>query len=446
MIRKILYLKIDKNRIKHTTIMKLDITDINAAFSPTQEISDPTKFVGRYEEIESLVLGLSTESSFLSIFGIRGIGKSSIAKQIKLIAEGDKTLTKILSLEYLLPKKGFNYLVHLVSCDEFIPDITSLIKRILLGDDTNESIFSHNKNGDKRVKTFKESEKAILGAGFIGVKAGVEGSDETTFESIQTDDLIQEFRKALATTKKDNQNKTGLLILIDEFDILKDKSGFASLVKTCSSKYVKFGIIGIGESTEDLIEDHASIGRQISSVLVKPMNQNELLEIINHAELSIKNEIHFDSDVKADMVKEAEGFPYFVHLLGKECLILSFKRKLKVVTNDLYSEVKENLIKGKITLTQEFRYLEACRTSQERELLLRLFALSDENKILIEEIYNQARELGIEKPSNYMEKLTEKGKIAPILIYSRDERHIRFSDPILKVYIKKREPIHEKNK
>jgi hypothetical protein len=426
--------------------MKLDITDINNAFSPTHEIGDPTKFVGRYEEIESLVLGLTTESSFLSIFGLRGIGKSSIGKQIKLIAEGDKTLTKILSLEYLLPKKGFNYMVHLVSCDEFIPDITSLIKRILLGDDRNESIFSHNKNGERRVKSFKESGKASIGGGIMGFNAGVEGSDETTFESIQTDDLIQEFRKALATTQKDNQKKSGLLILIDEFDILKDKNGFASLVKTCSSKYVKFGVIGIGESTEDLIEDHASIGRQISSVLVKPMNQKELLEIIKHAELSIKKEIQFDTDVKKDMVKEAEGFPYFVHLLGKECLILAFKRQLTIVSEELYCEVKENLIKGKIQLTQEFRYVEACRTSQERELLLRLFALSDENKILIEDIYAQARDYGLEKPSSFMEKLTEKGKIEPILLYSRDERHVRFSDPILKVYVKKREPIHDKNK
>ncbi len=100
--------------------MKLDISNINEAFSPTHEINDPEKFVGRYEEIESLILGLSTESSFLSIFGLRGIGKSSIAKQIKLIAEGDETLPKLLSLNHLLPKKGFNFMVHLVCCDEFI--------------------------------------------------------------------------------------------------------------------------------------------------------------------------------------------------------------------------------------------------------------------------------------------------------------------------------------
>lgn len=426
--------------------MKIDITDINNAFSPTHEINDPTKFVGRYEEIEALVLGLTTESSFLSIFGIRGIGKSSIAKQIKLIAEGDKTLTKILGLQYLLPRKGFDYMVHLVSCDEFMPDIKSLIKRVLLGDDVNDSIFSRNKHGDRRIKSFKEKGKSSLGVGGFGIKSAIEGEDETTYESIETDDLIQEFRKALATTQKDNQKNTGLLILIDEFDVLKDKSGFASLVKTCSSKFIKFGIIGIGESTEDLIEDHASVGRQISSVHVKPMNKKELKEIISHAEQSLRYQIVFDLAVAEDITSEAEGFPYFVHLLGKECLLLAFKRKMKNVTKELYSEVKENLICGKIKLTQEFRYIEACRTSKERELLLRLFAMSDENKILVEDIYSQAREFGIDKPSNYMEALTTKDKIAPVLSVLRDKRYVRFSDPILKVYVKKREPIHESNK
>jgi hypothetical protein len=424
--------------------MKLDITDINDAFSPTHEIDDPNKFIGRYEEIESLILGLSTDSSFLSIFGIRGIGKSSIGRQIKLIAEGDKTLPKELALDYLLPKKGFDFMVHLVSCDDFIIDIKSLISRILLGDDKNDSIFSRNKNGNKRAVSYKEKEKASLGGSAYVFKAGLEGEDETTYENRVTNDLIQEFRQALSTTQKDNQKKSGLLILIDEFDILKDKSGFASLVKTCSSKFVKFGVIGIGESVEDLVEDHASVGRQISSVLVKPMNRKELKLIINNAVNSLKKEIIFEDSVIEDIVKEAEGFPYFVHLLGKESLLLAFKRKLKKIDDNLYLEVKTNLIKGKFQLTQEFRYIDTCRTSAERELTLKLFALSEENNILIEEVYEIAREYGIETPSKYLDKLTEKGKIEPILVISRDKRHVRFSDPILKVYAKKREYIHNK--
>lgn len=114
---------------------KLDINDINDAFSPTHEIVKPEQFIGRYEEIEDSIVSLATNGSFMAIFGIRGIGKSSIANQIKLIAEGDKTLAKEAQLEHLLPRRGFNFMVHLIRCDSFVKDIPILLNRILLGDD-----------------------------------------------------------------------------------------------------------------------------------------------------------------------------------------------------------------------------------------------------------------------------------------------------------------------
>ena len=103
---------------------KIDINDINDAFSPTHEIIDPEHFIGRYEEIEESIISLATKGSFMAIFGIRGIGKSSIANQIKLIAEGDKTLVKKAQLERLLPRKGFDFMVHLIRCDSFVKDST----------------------------------------------------------------------------------------------------------------------------------------------------------------------------------------------------------------------------------------------------------------------------------------------------------------------------------
>ena len=422
--------------------MTIDIDSIDKAFSPTHEIHEPKKFIGRYSEIENCIVGLSTEGSFITIFGLRGIGKSSIANQIKLIAEGNKTLPKMLHLDHLIPKKGFNYMVHLIRCDEFIVDIRCLVKRILLGDDQNESIFSHNKNGDKRITNYKEKSKANAGVNVSILKAGVESEGEIYYETVRTDDLIQEFRQALLVTNKDNQDKTGLIILIDEFDIIKNKSGFASLIKSCTSNFVKFGVVGIGESIEDLIEGHTSIGRQITSVIVSPMQEKELIQIIKSAETTLKGEICFTDEVIQEVVKEAEGFPYFVHLLGKECLLTAFKRNERIVNKNIYDEIKGNLINGKISLTQEFRYVETCRTSPERELLLKLFANVDSNYILIEDVYKQAKDYGIDKPSKFLGVLIDTKNIAPVLIKSRDDRNVRFADPIFKVYSKKRRNIH----
>lgn len=431
--------------LSYLKYMKLDIRDISSAFSPSMEITDPSKFIGRYNEVEAAIISLSTDGAFISIFGLRGIGKSSIANQIKLIAEGDKTLPKNLMLQHLLPRKGFNYLVHLVRCDEFVTDIPCLVKRILFGDDSNPSIFSHNKEGEKRLTSFKEKNKISGGLNVSVLKADVFREDETSFENQLTDDLVQRFRLALSTTQKDNQKNDGLLILIDEFDIIQNKKGFASLIKSCTSKFIKFGIVGIGSNIEELIEDHSSIGRQITNIMVNPMPENELRQIIKIATQALKGEIKFDKSVEDAMIKDAEGFPYFIHLLGKEVLMEAFKKKKKNISLELYDLIKEQLTAGKISITQEFRYSAICRTSPEKELILKLFSIAEANLILVEEVYSQARELyGVEKPSQYLEELKGNEQIAPILILSRDKRLVRFSDPILKIYARKRTPIHDK--
>ena len=61
----------------------LDITRISEAFSPAREIEDPKLFAGRKEEVRAGIMALQNRGGFLSIFGLRGVGKSSIALQIK---------------------------------------------------------------------------------------------------------------------------------------------------------------------------------------------------------------------------------------------------------------------------------------------------------------------------------------------------------------------------
>jgi len=75
----------------------MDIAKIQNAFSPSREINAPEFFVGRQEEVKNSILALSDKGSFLAVHGLRGVGKSSIAKQIILIAEGNKVLAKALT-------------------------------------------------------------------------------------------------------------------------------------------------------------------------------------------------------------------------------------------------------------------------------------------------------------------------------------------------------------
>ncbi|MHA1513827.1 MAG: hypothetical protein ACTSRJ_07210 [Candidatus Hodarchaeales archaeon] len=411
---------------------QLDVFRIHEAFSPAKEIRDPSRFVGRKNEINTGITSLMNRGGFLAIYGLRGVGKSSIAYQLKAIAEGNKILTDYLELKRFLPLKGFNYLVHYYRCDHFINDIGSLIKRILFGDEDNPSLFSLTKTGDRRLTEFKTIFEGETGVDF-GLKLSSKGSSEKTYSQYISDDVIQQFRSLLGIIRKDNQNNTGLLILIDEFDTIKNKSGFSSLVKTCSSDFVKFGIVGIASSLTELIKDHGSISRQIDVVSVPRMPIEDLTHILRRAEYTVHKEIIFDENASSTIASLAEGFPYFVHLLGKEAMLIAFERNSKQVTGNDIEYLSKIITEGRLNTIYDDVYHNAVKTSPQREILLKIFSEDDKDEIHTVPVYSLAKDLGVSNPSQLMKELTTTEWGSPVLTKIRD-RYYRFTDPVFKVY------------
>lgn len=359
----------------------IDARRIHDAFSPSKEILDPKYFVGRSDEIRKAINALLNAGSFIAIFGLRGVGKSSIANQIKLIAEGNKTLPISLGLSRSLPIKSFDFIVHRVTSDGFITNIADLIKRIVFGDEANPSLFSLTESGEKQLAEFKRTVTAEGSVGVFGAKVGAKGKEESKYKTYISDDMIQQFRSLLGTIKKDNQSKEGLLILVDEFDTIPDKSGFASLVKACSSEFIRFGVVGIGANVTELLKDHSSISRQIDFIDVPLMPMAERLQILSRAEQKIGNDIKFSESARNEICTKSEGFPYFVHLLGKEAMLLTHERLAREVNMDDIRLLSQNISNGRLTNTFESVYHESVKNSPQREILLKLFAESPENEI-----------------------------------------------------------------
>lgn len=415
-------------------IRYLDIERVHNAFFPSQEIRDPQLFAGRQAEIQKGISALMNKSGFLAIFGLRGVGKSSIAYQIKLIAEGDKTLPKIQGIERLLPQRGFEYKVHYVKCDRFVRNVPDLLKRILFGDDDNPSLFSLTKTGERRIVEFKQSLEAKGGIGPIGGK----GNWEKKYAPQVTDDLIQQFRQLLRLVRKDTQaSHNGLLIMIDEFDTIPDKSGFASIVKACSSEFVKFGIIGIASSISELIQDHSSIGRQLDYIKVELMPKYELHNILKKAEHKV-NAITFTERAAEEITSKSEGFPHFTHLLGRESMLIAFKRSSSRVTDEDIRNLADLISKGRLNTTYDEVYHSAVKQSEQREILLKLFAEVPNDEMHTEGVYKDAKDMGVTNPSQLMKELTVSDNGSPVLTKIR-ERYYRFTDPVFKAYAKMRQ-------
>lgn len=410
--------------------MTIYIEDINKAFTPKKEIQNPEQFIGRYEEIKQCLNFLNTGGSFLMIFGLRGLGKSSLANQVMKVAEGNETLLELCQLTKFKPRKGFNYFVHVTKCDDFVRDIPTLIKRIVLGDESNKALYDYLKDGsqkiDKAIELFAKRDKQTK-----------EVSNEIS------EDLIHLFRQALSVIKKDNQEKDGIIILIDEFDLIEDKSNFASLIKSVSNEFIKFGVIGIADDIHDLVSDHSSIARQIEPVEVGLMIEDELKLIIDHAEKEISNEITFTTSAKKLIITNAKGFPYYVHLLGKEALMIAFERDVNEINVSIIEECIVKIKQGLSKSIHETNYV-LLANSDAREKLLRLIATNEENYINTENIYSEYKELyNIEKPSKYMNELIENVDEKPALKLVKKGKFCRFVDPLFKLYITLREPIYE---
>ena len=413
---------------------EIDLRIISKAFSPSLEIKDPRSFVGRREEVRSAISALSNPGSFLAIFGLRGVGKSSIATQVKLIAEGSRVLPEALNLDKLLPKQGFDFTVHYHRCDGFTKTIPDLLKRILFGDEENPSLFSLTKSGNRRLAEFKRTVGVDANAGFFGAKVGAKGEEESKYVPYISDDLVQQFRSLLGTIRKDNQEVDGMLILIDEFDTIENKEGFSSIIKACSSEYVKFGVVGIGSNISELIGDHSSIGRQVDFINVPKMPTYELKQIIRKAEF-VAQGITFDDQATDEICEKSEGFPYFTHLLGKEAMTLAFELGASKITPREIELLFQRISEGRLSNIFEAIYHESVKNSPQRELLLKLFAEDEENEISSRAIYDTAKEIGISNPSQLMKQLTtpDNSSATPVLTKIRD-RYYRFTDPVFKVY------------
>jgi hypothetical protein len=165
------------------------------------------------------------------------------------------------------------------------------------------------------------------------------------------------------------------------------------------------------------------------------MPEPERLQILRRAEEQLKHQVVFSNDAAIEICKRSEGFPYFVHLLGKEAMLLTYERSGNTVTSDDMKTLSNNISNGRLTNIFENVYHESVKNSPQRELLLKLFSESPSNEIPSEEIYALAKSMEISNPSQLMKQLTspDNTMTAPVLIKVRD-KYYRFTDPVFKVY------------
>lgn len=138
-----------------------------------------------------------------------------------------------------------------------------------------------------------------------------------------------------------NNMKMGLVVVIDEFDQVKKRechNQFSSLIKICSDQNIKIKFIfcGISKSVEELFDAHQSVHRQITPIEVYPLKLQSCIDII--AEASQALNIAISDNFKYRIAKISDGFPAFVHLIAEKVFTETFNLSLLEISSKTYTD------------------------------------------------------------------------------------------------------------
>ena len=246
-------------------------------FQPRTPITTKELFAGRWDELVSIVDAVNQPGLHAVIYGERGVGKTSLANVVSpTIWAFDQD-----------DKKAPERLV---------------VKVVASSGDTFSSIWRKL----FQELTFRDNQPVI------GLVPGPK-KQKSIIEAYGLSDTItvDDVRRVLARIPKS-------VFIIDEFDRVVDKTSkdFTDLIKALSDYALDctIVIVGVSDTIDQLIDDHASIVRAISQVFLPRMNPTELNEILKKAESSLK--VYFSEEAKRLTVHISQGLPHYIHLIG----------------------------------------------------------------------------------------------------------------------------------
>lgn len=417
---------------------KPTITQIENAFQPAREIIDAVRFAGRKQAVSDAYYALLSEGANIAIVGNRGIGKTSLARQIINISKGDNSLLDKLALPH---DRSFDFLSIYLACGSTINSTEALLERLL----TSSNCLADWVYDVKKAKKIMTGYSPKFGANVLGisVELGGEKKEEILNEpAISSQSIDSVFTNVANAIAEENMTRDGILIVIDEFDQISDVSGFASFLKALATNApkVKFCIVGVAKDIQVLMKEHASADRLFAgSIIVLPsMTLTELTEIVEIAEHEIGGYISFAKEAKDKLSALAQGHPYMVHLVGKYAVRLAYHESQLVISADAIDATLKSIAERQADPVLEGRYRKAVASSSQRESVLRALAVTQDaqGEIWTTNTYKRAIEDGVDNPSQYVGHLVA-DQYGAELENIRD-RFYRFKDSLFAAYVRAR--------
>lgn len=262
---------------------------INAAFTPEAPINSRDLFAGRKRERDKVINTIFRRGAHVVLFGERGVGKTSLANTI---------------FDFLVAVLGeSNYAIARVTC-------------------------SGSMNFEAIWKTI-----------FRELAIEYEDKEMTLDSWLEANPHAENVRQTIAIMSNPS------ILVIDEFNEIIDadtKKALADTIKTLSdnSANTTLIVVGVADSLDQLMADHASIDRAIVQVRMPRMSKKELLEIVDKG--FSRCGLTVDKDVRERLADYSQGLPSYTHLLAREAALCAVRQdRTHITLDDLHGAVKE---------------------------------------------------------------------------------------------------------
>ncbi|MFN8058368.1 MAG: AAA family ATPase [Vicinamibacterales bacterium] len=374
----------------------------NRVFTPSLPVSQESVFAGRADQVREVLDAINRPGQHVLILGEPGVGKTSLAN---ILSSRVATKTK----QVVAPR---------VNCER-IDDFSSIWRKVFADVSVRHEKARIGFSAEKNVETRKVA--------------------DTSPEEITTAYVLK--------TLRDLGKTTLVIVIIDEFDRIGDpdvRTAFADTIKLLSDQAVPatLVIVGVADTVDDLIEQHASIERALVQVRMPRMAPSELQQIVLRGLHLL--DLTIDPEALVQIAALSQGLPHYTHVLALYAATAAIDEGATMVTAAHLSQaIRQAILRTQLSIASAYRKAIQARAGSTRyvdALLGCALAATDEHaSFAVADVRAAFREFsGSEAPVllRILAELT-RGSRGPALQRTgvRHAPRFRFASPLMPPYV-----------